>query len=184
MAISSFSILPTGMPVQPEITSPTICASTRDADQRRSRPAASRVRAFSSASSRRAVSGVRRARWLPRLLPRLPQRRAAAAAAAAGRCTGPTRLRSGCAARGSRLTRSFSFSQRSFRALPGCASVCGLLFGELRQALAVIGADGGFAVRARAPARRCRRACAWHLRSPAEWCSGPAPGGRRPYRER
>ena len=29
MAISSLSILPTGMPVQPEITSPTICASTQ-----------------------------------------------------------------------------------------------------------------------------------------------------------
>ena len=29
VAISSFSILPTGMPVQPEITSPTMCASTQ-----------------------------------------------------------------------------------------------------------------------------------------------------------
>ena len=33
--ISSRSILPTGMPVQPEITSPTIAASTRDAHERR-----------------------------------------------------------------------------------------------------------------------------------------------------
>ncbi len=29
VATSSFSILPTGMPVQPETTSPTICASTQ-----------------------------------------------------------------------------------------------------------------------------------------------------------
>ena len=160
VAISSFIILPTGMPVQPEITSPTICAST----QTRIRPA-SPCRPESSVSN--AESWARNSEGLGST----SGDAAAATAAAVPGADAPaavagseslmaaeapaSRCRRGCPrivppsslVRMSRIleTRSRSFSHRS-RRVASRASTSDFLLRKVSQSFLVIDADGSLAL--------------------------------------
>ncbi len=128
VAISSFSILPTGMPVQPEITSPTICASTQTRISGFS-PCSVSSSAFSASSSRAHGFGIGRGLGGGAVVRGL---RHGAAFELAADFANPA-------------TRSRSFSQRSFSALRR-ASVLAAVSAIACQALGVVGADGGFAL--------------------------------------
>ncbi len=129
ISISSCSILPTGMPVQPEITSPTICASTQ-----------TRISGVSPCScielgvrvgqfrAQRFAIGWPAAAWPAAALPRL--RRGTVSRHG---------LRSCRAVRGSRLTRSRSFSKRACSST-SFASVSAVSLRDLAQPLGVVGA--------------------------------------------
>ena len=126
MAISSFSILPTGMPVQPEITSPTICAST----QTRISGVSPCMTSSSVLSSAQFGCGV-------------------GAFAVAAQLRRRVALRAWCADSRICITRSrVPFLNASF-------NVCelflgrGFLLGDVCQALRMVGAHGGFASRTR-----------------------------------
>ena len=187
VAISSFSILPTGMPVQPEITSPTICASTQTRISGVS-PCSAQARlqfcSCSRSSSRIAAARVRR----------LPLCQFCCRGAAEPEPRGGGRVGGGACrlarlfqlARGSRGSRApvrFSFSQRS---CSSAVALCGLalLFGNLGEPLRVIGAHCRFALENALPARPGRRSGGARLRWPAAWRSAPAPGARTPCRAR
>ena len=179
VAISSFSILPTGMPVQPEITSPTICASTQ-----------TRISGVSPCN--RVQLGVRAVR--AECAGQSPPRRRGAGSRSAGRAVSvASALRTATGAPfASSLDADFANARHQVALLlPAFAATLPGVLRSLARCSAISARRSAVIRRPRrlrapapAPAPRDRRAAAWRLRSRAGLRSGRAPAARTPYRER
>ena len=155
MPISSRSILPTGMPVQPEITSPTIDASTHDAHQRR------------LALQRLELASVRELR---------AQRVGVAAPSAAVRAVRASARRRGAAFELLPRLLANLRSTRPALLLPARASSVGeLALGLPRAAAAIVGEPLARGRRRRADSRSSTRVCT--ARSSSGACASSIAGG-------